>query len=247
MAVAEASLSISIDTMSLGLMVDRGETVDTLPLPSASPSPKEEPLAPLPCIITPSITYSGSALALMVACPRTRMLDDVPGAPDVLMAVTPAARPCKVWSKDVTIEPRSFFSSIVTDAPDTSLFFITPYPTTTTSFSVLLSSLNTMFNGPCPLAFTSLGVYPMYDISKVAPCGASREKLPSMSVTVALVVPFTLTVAPIIDSRPSVTRPVILRVCCAAGATLFVMSANTLVECPNIVSVRHAASNVTLL
>ena len=62
----------------------------------------------------------------MVAWPRTRMLDDVPGAPDVLVAVTPAARPCSVWSSEVTMEPRSFFSSMVTDAPETSLFFIEP-------------------------------------------------------------------------------------------------------------------------
>ena len=126
MAVAEASFKISIETISLGLIVDKGEMVDTLPFPSALPNPNEAPLAPLPCTITPSITYNGSALALIVACPRTRMLDEVPGAPDVVTAVTPAARPCNVWSSEVTIEPRSFFSSIVTDEPETSLFFITP-------------------------------------------------------------------------------------------------------------------------
>ena len=56
MAVAEASFRISIETMSLGLMVDSGEMVDTFPLPSASPSPYDEPLAPLLCTMTPSMT-----------------------------------------------------------------------------------------------------------------------------------------------------------------------------------------------
>ena len=42
-------------TMSAGLMVERGEMVETEPFPSASPRPKEAPEAPLPCTITPSM------------------------------------------------------------------------------------------------------------------------------------------------------------------------------------------------
>ena len=76
-------------------MVESGEMVDTEPLPNASPRPKSAPEAPPPCTITPSITYRGSALELMVACPRTRIEDEEPGAPEVLTAETPAARPCK--------------------------------------------------------------------------------------------------------------------------------------------------------
>ena len=72
------------------------------------------------------MTYNGSALALMVAVPRTRMDDEEPGAPDVWVACTPAARPCSDWSSEVMIEPFIFDSSIVTDAPARSDFFIVP-------------------------------------------------------------------------------------------------------------------------
>ena len=76
-----------------GSNVISGEMVDTRPLPSASPRPKSEPELPPPWTITPSITYNGSAPALTVAWPRTRMEEEEPGAPEVCTAVTPAARP----------------------------------------------------------------------------------------------------------------------------------------------------------
>ena len=107
-------------------MVESGEMVDTEPLPKASPRPKSAPEAPPPCTITPSITYRGSALELMVACPRTRIEDEEPGAPEVLTAETPAARPCKDWSRLVITEPFIASSPTDTEAPDKSLFFMVP-------------------------------------------------------------------------------------------------------------------------
>ena len=77
-------------------------------------------------MMTPSITYRGSALALMVAWPRTRMEEDEPGAPEVCTAVTPAARPCRDWSMLVMIEPLMASSFMETEAPAKSLFFMVP-------------------------------------------------------------------------------------------------------------------------
>ena len=83
-------------------------------------------MAPPLCTMTPSMTYNGSALALIVAVPRTRMADELPGAPDVETAVTPAARPCSDWSSEVMMEPFTADSPIETEAPEMSLFFIVP-------------------------------------------------------------------------------------------------------------------------
>src|SRR5690606_19204117 len=103
-----------------------GDTTETLPLPSASPKPKSAPLLPSDCIITPSMTYSGSAFELIVACPRTRIDIDEPGAPDVATADTPAARPCNAWSRLVDIDPLTASSSNVTEDPETLLFRTVP-------------------------------------------------------------------------------------------------------------------------
>ena len=72
------------------------------------------------------MTYSGSALALMVAVPRTRIDDAEPGAPEVCTADTPAARPCSDWSSEVMIDPLIALSPMVEEAPEMSDFFIVP-------------------------------------------------------------------------------------------------------------------------
>ena len=161
MAVAEASFRISILTMSAGLMVDRGDTVDVGPLSRASPKPRLEPLVLLDCTITPSITYKGSALELMVAVPRTRIDEAVPGAPEVLTAVTPAARPWSDWSREEIIEPFIAFSPRLTEEPEMSLFFIVPYPTTTTSSSSCLSSWRLITRDVWLPTLTSFVTYPI--------------------------------------------------------------------------------------
>ena len=142
MAVADASLRISMLTISAGLMVARGEIVETLPLPRP-PRPKSAAEFPPPWTMTPSMTYRGSALALTVAWPRTRMDEDEPGAPEVWTAVTPAARHCRDWSRFVMMEPFRSSSFIETEAPERSLLFIVPYPTTTTSSRNWVSSPRT--------------------------------------------------------------------------------------------------------
>ena len=58
----------------------------------------------------------------------------------------------------------------------------------------------------------------MKEMESCALPGASNEKLPSMSVMVPLVVPFTTTLAPMIGSPfLSITLPV-MRFCCEACA-----------------------------
>ena len=58
-------------------------------------------------------------------------------------------------------------------------------------------------------ALAVLDCIPMYVISNLAPAGAFNEKLPSMSVTVPVLVPTTLIEAPIIGlpSSEAVTLP----------------------------------------
>ncbi len=106
-------------------MVASGEIVEILPLPRPL-RPKSQPEEPPPWTITPSMTYNGSAPALTVAWPRTRMDEEVPGAPDVETAVTPAARPCRDWSRFVMIDPFRSSSRMETEAPERSLRFIVP-------------------------------------------------------------------------------------------------------------------------
>ena len=86
------------------------------------------------------MTYKGSALAFIVAWPRTRMDDDEPGAPEVVTAATPAALPWRDWSSEEITDPLRDSSLTETEAPERSLLFMVPYPTTTTSSRSWLSS-----------------------------------------------------------------------------------------------------------
>ena len=54
------------------------------------------------------------------------MAEADPGAPEVVTAVTPVARPCKLWSSDVMTDPFRACSLIDDDEPERSLFFIVP-------------------------------------------------------------------------------------------------------------------------
>src|SRR5574344_2371998 len=113
-------------TISDGFRSDKGDMVECVPLPRASPNPRLAPLLLCDWNITPSTTYNGSAPALIVALPR--MLTEIaePGAPDVITALTPAIRPWKLWSIFVIGADLRVFSSNEADAPARSLFFIVP-------------------------------------------------------------------------------------------------------------------------
>ena len=79
----------------------------------------------LPEIATPSITYRGS-LPFKELIPRILTEIPPPGAPEFCVTETPAARPCKAWSKEVTTD--FFSSSPVTETtePVKSLRFMVP-------------------------------------------------------------------------------------------------------------------------
>ena len=105
MAAEEASLRISIDSMSDGLICDR--------LP-ASPTGN------------PSTTISGVFEPLSELLPRMRTTAPAPGSCDVFMICNPAARPCRRPSTDGA--EMSLMASIFTETTDPvrSLFFIEP-------------------------------------------------------------------------------------------------------------------------
>ena len=113
-------------------------------------------------------------------------------------------------------------TSELTDAtaPVKSFFLTVPYPTTTISSNVCVSSCNVIFK-ILLLPFSiliSCDVYPMKLISKILFSFTSNANFPSMSVIVPLVVPFSTTFAPIIGSPfLSITVPVIcLELCCCS-------------------------------
>ncbi len=90
MAVADASLSTSMLSMSLGLM-ELSWFSTALPLASDVGSGK------------PSTTYSGELLpADEIPRIRTDVPPAPPGAPLLAVTVTPAARPCSAWVGSAT-------------------------------------------------------------------------------------------------------------------------------------------------
>ena len=120
----------------------------------------------------PSTTYKGSELALLLY-PRIRMAGFEPGAADAEIICTPAVLPCRACSALVMV--RFSKSSAFTEeiAPVTELFFCTPYPTTTTSSKVLLSSFSIIFIVPAT-AFFSWVTYPIYEKTIVEPSLADK-------------------------------------------------------------------------
>ena len=84
-AVAEASLSTLIDSMSLGLMVFNRFAEPAMPLPSTG---------------TPSITINGSLLAFNEAPPLILIRLPPPAEPPPLVTCNPATLPCNNCSDE---------------------------------------------------------------------------------------------------------------------------------------------------
>ncbi len=145
----------------------------------------------------PSTTYNGSLPALIEVPPRIRIRGSAPGSPLLLVTVTPAARPCSAC-----VAPRvgnSLSSAAETDdiEPVTSLFFWTPYPTTTSSESDWISCISerSITDRFCKL--TSSDVKPTDEKTSVTfPSGTDNWYRPSTSVTVPVVVFFIITFTP---------------------------------------------------
>ena len=116
MAVAEASLRISIDSISSGF--------NTFPIEVSSGKP--------------STTYRGALLWVTELLPRITMLRSLPGWPSLLVACTPATRPARASSKFDTGAFCMSSTSTLATAPVRSLRVVVPYPTTTTSLRRLV-------------------------------------------------------------------------------------------------------------
>src|SRR5664280_815891 len=99
MAVAEASFNISIDSMSPGLILDKGFRPEAVPTVAVA-----EPASPALLSLyigNPSITYNGSLPPVIELPPRMRTIEVAPGAPEVEVTCTPETKPCKASTKDV--------------------------------------------------------------------------------------------------------------------------------------------------
>src|SRR4051812_23364051 len=108
MAVAEASFSTSMLSMSLGLSdasgFDGTEAVARPPLQEVLEQIPGDDASGSFSMGKPSITYSGSLLPVMEEVPRTRMVMPPPGVLDAVVTCTPAAAPCSTWSSEATGE-----------------------------------------------------------------------------------------------------------------------------------------------
>ena len=98
MAAAEASLRTSIERMSEGLMVARGDwlrpvAIDAAPFPTV-----DEMLEVLEVIGTPSITKRGSLLPLGEIEPRILTSTEAPGWAEFEVMLRPATRPRSMLS-----------------------------------------------------------------------------------------------------------------------------------------------------
>ena len=111
MALAEASLSTEIDSMSLGLIVSSGLAI---------------PLPPSTAMGTPSITISGSFEALSEAAPRTRMVALDPGPPSPGMICTPGTLPLSMSCVETTAPRLNSSALIATTEPVMSFFLTVP-------------------------------------------------------------------------------------------------------------------------
>src|ERR1700712_1470177 len=93
MAVADASFKISIDSISLGLIVASAFS------PAPDPAPVDALLLSL-YTGKPSITYSGSFPPVIEFPPRMRMLEELPGWPELWVTCTPGTAPCITLSTE---------------------------------------------------------------------------------------------------------------------------------------------------
>ena len=124
-----------------------------------------------------------------------------PGCPEVFKTATPAALPWIPWSKEV-IEVEDNCSDLIVEIDEVrSLFFCTPYPTTTTSANTCVSSSSTMLNSLfCAVTLTIFVWYPMKEISSIDLSGTDNENSPSLLEMVPCVEPCCKIVAPTMGS-----------------------------------------------
>src|SRR2546427_1221311 len=132
MAVAEASFSTSIDSMSEGASVESGlVVVIVVKLGSDGPSVNLEiPAVPTG---TPSITYSGWLSPVVEVTPRICTAMAPPGAASPCVTVAPGALPCSACCRLTTAVFCSWSGGTDATAPVRSALRWVPYPTTTTS------------------------------------------------------------------------------------------------------------------
>ena len=97
-----------------------------------------------------------STPSLMLFTPRILKDISAPGWPDVPVTCSPGIAPISTLLTEVTGRSPNI-SSIFTllTAPVRLAFFCTPYPTTTTSSKVSVSSFNTTLSSFFPETFTS--------------------------------------------------------------------------------------------
>ena len=154
----------------------------------------------------PSITIRGDFPEFIEVIPRSWNVVPAFALP-ILFIISPLTLPCK--AEDTSDPPtpviRSFADMDVTELV-TCFFSNVPYPITTTSSSVLVSSCSCTLKDVCPATDISFDIYPTNEISKVAFSGTlSNLAIPSISVIFPFVVPFTATLAPTTGPTLSLT------------------------------------------
>ena len=158
----------------------------------------------------PSTTNKGlEPPSLKVDVPRIRKVELLPGSEEVIIS-SPEILPCKAVLRSIGCEDSISLALTETIAPVISLFFMEPYPTTTTSsrFCVISCRVTSLCREP----FTSIvtGLYPIQEITICALGAAVIEKRPSRSVVSPVLVPFTTILAPGTGPSLSETTPVIV-------------------------------------
>ena len=147
----------------------------------------------------------------MDVAPRMRILGDVPKVPLTFCTDTPAACPSSERLMSATPLRRALSASNLSVAPVKRRRSVRVRPVTTTSLRVVAFDFSTTCMSV--VAFSVCDTIPMY---ATVTCGFAtsvvNENLPSTSVTVAILAPTTVTVAPITGSLSSAatTVPVIL-------------------------------------
>src|SRR5699024_4605142 len=145
MAVAEASLSTSIDSILLGLIVE------------------------IPDVITiPSTTYNRLLDALIDPYPRMRTRVRPPGRPELVVTFTPATFPDNASS--VLDVGRLINSSLFTELtePVKSDSSCVPYPTTTSSSPAIAWDWSSTLSSVRPSIGTSWRSYPLTENTSVS-------------------------------------------------------------------------------
>ena len=154
--------------------------------------------------------YNGCVPELIELRPRIKMVAGAPGCPDAMFICRPGTVPSRALIGLASVLFTILSVATVEAAPVKAAFFVTPYPVTTTSSSTSVSGFNEMCN--VALMPTSWLVIPINEITKVfAELGTfDNVNLPSMSVTVPTVVPFTKIEAPTTGNPSSseITVPV---------------------------------------